>query len=71
MTYQLIDDGNVLMKNNMPCKIIGIGSIKIRIHNGIVRKLSNARHVPNLKKNSIVLGILTPTTISFQLKVEF
>jgi len=25
MTYQPIDGGNVLMGNNMPCKIIGIG----------------------------------------------
>ena len=41
MTYQPIDGGNVLMENNMPCKTIGTGSIKIRTHDGMVRTLSN------------------------------
>ena len=52
VTYQPIGGGNVLMGNNMPCKTIGIGSIKIRMH-GIVRTLSNVQHVPDLKKNLI------------------
>ena len=56
--YQPIDDGNVLMGNNMPCKTIGIGSIKIRMHDSIVRMLSNVRYVPDLKKNLISLGTL-------------
>ena len=71
VTYHPIDGGNVLMRNNMLCKIIGIRSIKIRMYDSIVRTLSNIRHVPNLKKNLISLGTLTPTAISFQLKVEF
>ena len=50
VTYQPIDDGNVLMRNNMPSKTIGIVSIKIRMHDSIVRTLSNVRHVPDLKK---------------------
>ena len=56
VTYQSIDDGNFLMENNMSCKTIGIRSIKIRMHDGIVRTLSNVRHVLNLKKNLISLG---------------
>jgi len=58
VTSQPIDGGNVLMGNNMPCKTISIGSIKIRIHHSIVRTLSNVRHVPDLKKNLISLGTL-------------
>ena len=42
----------------MPCKTIGIGSIKIRMHDGIIRTLSNVRHVLDLKKNLISLGTL-------------
>ena len=53
MTYQLIDGGNVLMGNNIPCKTIGIDSIKIRMHDGIIRTLGNVRHVPDLNKNLI------------------
>ena len=59
------------MGNNMLCKTIGVESIKIRMHDGIVRTLSNVRHVPDLKKNLIFWEPLTPTAISFQLKVEF
>ena len=57
VTYQPIDGGTVLMRNNMLYKAIGIGSI-IRMHDGIVRMLSNIRHVPDLKKNLISLGTL-------------
>jgi len=49
----------------MPCKIIGIGSIKIRMHDGIVRILSNVRHVPNLKRNLISLGTLDSNGYKF------
>jgi len=41
------------------------------MHDGIVKTLSNVRHVPDLKKNLIFWIPLTPTAISFQLKVEF
>ena len=59
------------MENNMSCKIIGIGSIKIRMHDGIVRILSNVWHVSDLKKNLIFLGIFDSNAVSFQLKVKF
>jgi hypothetical protein len=46
------------MRNNVACKIIGIGIIKIKIHDGIVRTLTNVRNIPDLKKNLISLGTL-------------
>ena len=61
----IIDDGNVLMRNNMPSKTIGIVSIKIRMHDSIVRTLSNVRHVPDLKKNLISLGTLESNSYKF------
>jgi hypothetical protein len=36
-SYQAIDGGIVLMGNNASCKIVGIGSIKIKMFDGIVR----------------------------------
>ena len=36
VTYQPIDGSNVLMGNTMPCKTIGIESIKIKMHDSIV-----------------------------------
>jgi len=38
--------------------VISIGTIKIRMHDGIVRTLNNVRHMPDLKKNLISLGTL-------------
>jgi hypothetical protein len=44
--------------NDAMCKAIGLGTIKVRMFNGIVRILTNVRYAPNLKKNLISLGIL-------------
>ena len=51
-TYEAIN-GVVLMGNDAPCKIIGIGSVKIKMYDGVVRTLIEVRHVPKLKKNLI------------------
>jgi len=57
-TYQSIDDDVVFMGNDISCKIVGIGSIRVKMYDGIVRTLTNVRHVPELKKNLISLGVL-------------
>ena len=46
------------MGNNISCKVIGIGTVRIKMHDGIVRTLKDVRHVPDLKKNLISLGTL-------------
>jgi hypothetical protein len=57
-TYESVNGGSVLIGNDVTCKIVGIGTIRIRMHDGIVRTLTNVRHIPNLKKNLISLGTL-------------
>ena len=57
-TYEPIDGGDVLMGKDAPCKIIGIGSFKIKMYDGVVRTLTEVRHVPELKKNLISLSTL-------------
>ena len=39
------------MENNVTCKTVGIGSIKIKMYDGIVRTLIDVRYVPELRKN--------------------
>ena len=56
--YEEKAGGNVLMGNDAPCKTIGIGSVKIKRHDDVVRTLTNVRHVPDLKKNLISVGAL-------------
>ena len=46
------------MGNNVSCKTDGIGIIKIKMLDGIVRTLMEVRYVPNLKKRLISLGVL-------------
>ncbi|KAJ9547247.1 hypothetical protein OSB04_019790 [Centaurea solstitialis] len=42
----------------MPCHVVGIGSMSIKMHDGMVRTLTDVRHVPDMKKNLISLGAL-------------
>ena len=46
------------MGNNAPCKIVGIGTVRIKMFDGVVRTLSDVRHVPDLKRNLISLNTL-------------
>ncbi|GJQ92982.1 retrovirus-related pol polyprotein from transposon TNT 1-94 [Tanacetum coccineum] len=57
VTYEEFDGGHVFMGNDSPCKVVGIGTIQIRMHDGVVRTLTDVRHVPDLKKNLISLGV--------------
>jgi hypothetical protein len=47
-TYQSIDDGVVFMGNIFSCKIVGIGTVQIKMHDGSVR----------IRKKLISLGVL-------------
>ena len=64
-SYKEIDGGNVLMGNNMACNVIGIGTIKLKIQDGSVKLLPDVRHVPELKRNLLSLGMLDQSGCSF------
>ncbi|KAG8492047.1 hypothetical protein CXB51_015709 [Gossypium anomalum] len=57
-TYSSVEGGVVRMGNDSSSKVIGIGTIKIRIHDETIRTLSDVRYVPDLRKNLISLSIL-------------
>ncbi|KAK2987526.1 hypothetical protein RJ640_030195 [Escallonia rubra] len=61
-------DGTVLMGNDAVCKVMGIGTIKIKIFDGIVRTLGDVRYIPDLKKNLISLGTLDSIDWSISIK---
>ena len=48
----------VFMSNDSTCKMTGIGSVQIKMFDGVIRKLNDVRYVPDLKKNLISLGVL-------------
>ena len=57
-SYETVNSGVVLMGNDTRCNIAGRGTVQIRTHDGIVRSLSNVRHVPNMTRCLISLGTL-------------
>jgi hypothetical protein len=54
------------MGNGAHCKITGIGSIRIRMFDGVVRTLCDVRHVPEVEKNLISLGTLDSNGFSYK-----
>ncbi|PON59266.1 hypothetical protein PanWU01x14_160150, partial [Parasponia andersonii] len=56
--YQSIDRSFVFLGNNMSCKVSGIGTIRIKMYDDVVRTLIDIRHVPDLRKSLISLGTL-------------
>ena len=57
-TFQLISGGEILMGNNMICKVLGIGTVRIKMYDGVVRTLSDVCHMPDLKKFFFVFGYI-------------
>ncbi|CAL9130381.1 unnamed protein product [Musa acuminata var. zebrina] len=43
-TYESFNSGIILMGNNAACDVIGRRTIRIKMHDGIVRTLTNVRH---------------------------
>ena len=57
-TYEPVEGGTVLMGDNSTCKVAGIDSDQIKMFDGIVRTLTDVRHIPDLKRNLISLSTL-------------
>ena len=56
ITYDSVNGGSIKMGDVSPCQIIGIGSIQIEMHDGIIKTLTAARHIPDMRKNLISLS---------------
>jgi 5'-3' exoribonuclease 2 len=58
-TYDSVQGGgSVLMGDSTPRKIVGIGSIQIKMSDGVIRTLTNVRHIPTMTRNLISLSTL-------------
>jgi len=58
ITYDSVNGGSVKMGDDSPCQIIGIGSVQMEMHDGIIRTLTDVRHIPDMRKNLISLSTL-------------
>nr|ABD63150.1 Putative retroelement pol polyprotein, related [Asparagus officinalis] len=57
-SFERLDGGVIIMENDQSCGICTIGTVRIRMHDGVVRELKDVRFVPQLKKNLISVGAL-------------
>ena len=57
-TYKVCDASTVWMDDNSVSKVMGISIVKVKMHDDAVRRLTNVRHVPKLRKGLISLGML-------------
>ena len=53
------------MGNDAICPVIGICTVKIKMFDGVVRVLSNVRHILDLRKNLISLEVLDDLGYSY------
>ena len=58
ITYDSVNGGSIKMGDDSPCQIIGIGSVQIKMHDGIIRTLTDVRHILDMRKNLISLSTL-------------
>ncbi|XP_074306515.1 uncharacterized protein LOC141641765 [Silene latifolia] len=65
-TYEQVDGGTISMANSAVCRIVGIGSVRVRTHDGKFCTLNEVRHVPLMSKNLIFLSTLDSKGFSFQ-----
>jgi hypothetical protein len=64
-SYKPYSGSSVLIGNDVVCQTSGVGTVKIKMFDGIVRTLTDVRHVPDLKKNLISLGTLDAAGCKF------
>ena len=57
-TFQSVKGGQVLLGNNKSCKIMGIGTVRIKQFDGVERILQQVRYILGLKRNPVSLGTL-------------
>ncbi|KAI5659494.1 hypothetical protein M9H77_28287 [Catharanthus roseus] len=66
--FKPLNQGKVFMGNNKVCDIKGIGNIFIKMHDGVSRKLTKVRYVPDLRQNLSSLSYLDSLGLSFKSK---
>lgn len=58
-TYEFVQSGDVVrMGDDNPCEIVGIGSVQIRTHDGIIHTLTDVRDILGMARNFISLSTL-------------
>lgn len=58
IVYKKYDSHKMMMRNNALCKVIGIGNMKLKMHDGSFLELKQVRHVLDLIRYLISFGLM-------------
>lgn len=61
-----VQQGTVMLGNNQICKIVGMGTIKLQLADGSIKRLTDVRLIPQLKRNLISIGTLESKGYNFK-----
>ena len=57
-SFEKLDGCLTVMGDDHPCNVEEMGTVRIKMFDGIVRELKEVRYVPQLKRNLISIGTL-------------
>ncbi|CAL2250005.1 unnamed protein product [Prunus armeniaca] len=67
-TYEADYNGEVMMGDALVCRVEGTGTIKVKMHDGVVRTSGMVRYIPKLKKNLMSLNNFDKNGYSYKAK---
>jgi len=70
-SFEKLDGYFVVMGDDRPCHMEGIGTVLIKMFDGMVQKLKDVRYVPQLKKNLISVGALKAWSLEVSISDGF
>lgn len=58
ITYYFTAGEEVCLGNNDRCKVAGVGAVRLSMKDDVVSELAGARHVPDIMRNVVSIGVL-------------
>ena len=66
--FETLRFGNFFTWHTAFIKVIKISTIKVRMFDGVVRILTNVKHIPKLRRSLISLGVVDTLGYDFSIK---
>ena len=70
-SFENLEGCFAVMGDDLSCNMEGIGTIHIKMFDGMVRELKEVRHVPQLKRNLISVGSSKALGLEISIRVVF
>ncbi|CAL2272275.1 unnamed protein product [Prunus armeniaca] len=65
-----MNGSKIMLGDKTSYDVLGVGIVKIKMQNGVVRSFYEVRHVPTLRRNLISLGALYREEYSYKEEEE-